>query len=156
MNDFWWRLPLLRGLSPLRRGFVEAVFVIFSVAVVADFGINRFFSDPALVSNSLSQIGATLLVAYAVQTGWVIQASRSRGQDRENWVGMTAGIGCSALTGIIVALSLSAHQERLDLLEGFGFSWAVTAIGVLGIWTALQTWSMYDLNHRFNAEYPDE
>lgn len=156
MREFWWKLPVLRGLSPLRRGFVEAVWVIFLTSAVAGYGINQVFSDPAKVSEPLAQIGATLLVAFAVQTGWVVQASRKRGDDRENWVGMTAGIGSCALLGILVALCLSVHTEPLDLLEGFGFAWVVASVGFLGVWTALQAWAMYDLHHAFNTEYPDE
>jgi hypothetical protein len=156
MNGWWWKLPVLRGLSPIRRGFVEAVWMIFLLAAVAGYGINQLFSDPAIVSESFAQIGATLLVAFAVQTGWVVQASRRRGQERENWVGMTTGIGSSALVGILIALCLSTHEEPLGLLESFGFAWVVASIGFLGIWTALQAWAMYDLTHAFSTEYPDE
>lgn len=140
----------------MRRGFVEATAAIFFAAVLAGYGINQFFSNPARVSELLAQIGATLLVAFTVQAGWVIQTSRQRGADRENWVGMATGIGSCALTGILVALGLSAHEEPLGLLEGFGFAWAVASVGFLGLWTALQPWAIYDLNHSFHTEYPDE
>ena len=140
----------------MRRGFVEAVATIFFISALTGYAVNQFFSDPAGTSEPLAQIGATLLVAYAVQAGWVIQTSRKRGAERENWVGLTAGIGCSALVGIFVALCLSAQEEPLGLLGGFGFAWAVVSVGLLGLWTALQPWAMYDLNHSFNTEYPDE
>lgn len=140
----------------MRQGFVEAIAVISFVAVIAGFGINQLFSDPARVSEALAQIGATLLVAYVVQTGWVIQTSRKRGTDRENWVGMTTGVGSCALVGILIALCLSPHEEPLGLIEGFGFAWATISIGFLGLWTAIQPWAIYDLNHAFNTEYPDE
>lgn len=140
----------------MRRGFTESVAVIFFVSAVAGYGINQLFSNPASVSEPLAQIGATLLVAYTVQTGWVIQTSRHRGADRENWVGITTGLGCCALVGILIALCLSPHEERLSLLEGFGFAWAVISVGLLGLWTAIQPWAIYDLNHSFNTEYPDE
>ncbi|HEY6144825.1 MAG TPA: hypothetical protein VIV13_01015, partial [Solirubrobacterales bacterium] len=133
MKGFWWKFPLLRSLSPMRRGFVEAVWMIFLASVLTGYAINIAFSDPAAVSEPLAQIGATLLVAYAVQTGWVVQNSRKRGGDRENWVGMASGIGCCTLVGVFVALCLSPHQESLDLLEGFGFAWAVISIGFLGL-----------------------
>jgi len=140
----------------MRRGFVEAVAVIFFVSALTGYGLSLIFSSPAGISEPLAQIGATLLVAYTVQTGWVIQTSRKRGADRENWVGMTSGIGCCALTGILVALWLSAHKEPFGLLEAFGFAWAMASIGFLGLWTALQPWAIYDLNHSFTTEYPDE
>jgi uncharacterized membrane protein YfcA len=156
VKEFWWKIPVLRGLSPMLRGFTESVAVIFFVSAVTGYGINQLFSDPAEVSEPFAQIGATLLVAYTVQTGWVIQSSRKRGADRENWVGMAVGVGCCALIGILIALCLSPHEESLDLLESFGFAWVVTSVLLLGLWTALQPWAMYDLNHSFNTEYHDE
>jgi len=125
-------------------------------SVFTGYAINAVFSDPASVSEPLAQIGATLLVAYAVQTGWVVQNSRKRGADRENWVGVASGVGCCALIGVFIALCLSPHQESLDLLEGLGFAWAVISIGFLGLWTALQTWAMYDLAHSFSTEYHED
>jgi hypothetical protein len=148
-------MSVLRKLSPTRRGVVEAASTILGASVVAGYGINRLFSDPAAVSGSLAQIGATLLVAYAVQVGWVIQNSRKRGASRENWAGATTGVGCSGLTGIVIALCLST-KHSLNLLEELGFAWSVMSIGFLGLWIAVQPWAMYDMNHRFNTEYPDE
>jgi hypothetical protein len=156
MKDFWWKLPVLRGLSPMRRGFMEAAAGIFFSAALAGYGINQIFSDPARIAEPLAQIGATLLVAYTVQTAWIIQTSRKRGADRENWVGVATGLGSCALIGVLIALALSPHEEALGLLEGFAFAWAVTSIGSLGLWTALQPWATYDLNHAFKTEYPDE
>jgi hypothetical protein len=148
-------MAVIRRLSPTRRGFFEAVFVIFFASVAAGYGINRLFSNPSAVSDSLAQIGATLLVAYAVQVGWVIQNSRTRGSNRENWAGVTTGVGCSGLIGIAIGLCLSS-KESLSLVEEFGFSWAVMSVGFLGLWIAIQPWAMYDMHHRFNTEYPDE
>ena len=156
MKEFWWKMPILRRLSPLRRGFVEAVWVIFLAAAIAGYGINQLFPDPATVSEPFALIGATLLVAFAVQTGWIVQTSRKRGPDRENWIGLTTGISSSALIGILIALCLSAHREPLGLIESFGFAWVVVSIGFMGLWTALQPWTVYDLNHAFNTEYPDD
>jgi hypothetical protein len=156
MKNFWWKLPVLRRLSPMGRGFAEAVAVVSLAAAMAGYGINVLFSDPATVAEPLAQIGATLLVAFTVQTGWVLQSSRSRGAERENWVGISSGLGCCALVAIIIALCLSPHGETLSLLEGFGFAWAVMSVFFLGLWLALQPWAMYDLVHHFNTEYPDE
>lgn len=99
----------------MRRGFVEAVWMIFLTAAVAGYGINQLFSDPAMVSDSLAQIGATLLVAFAVQTGWVVQTSRKRGKDRENWVGMTTGVASSATSGRYRAPSHQRPHDRRRL-----------------------------------------
>jgi uncharacterized membrane protein YfcA len=140
----------------MRRGFFEAAVVVFFTSAIAGAGINQLFSDPARVCEPLAQIGATLLVAYAVQVAWAIQHSRDRGPDRENWVGITTGLGVCALIGVLAALCLSVHEEPLNLLEGLGFAWVVMSIGLLGLWIAIQPWVMYEWTHRFNTEYPDE
>jgi hypothetical protein len=157
MKEFWWKLPVLRGLSPLRRGFVEAVAFISLSSALCTWVLHEFISEASAgLCGSLAQIGATLLVAYAVHTAWVLQNSRKRSAQRENWVGITSGIGSCALTGIGIALLLSDPHGSLDWIEAFGLGWAFISVAFLGIWIALQPWAMYDLVHWFNTEYPDE
>jgi putative flippase GtrA len=140
----------------MRRGFLEAFAVTFGIALLTAVALNQLFSNPAQASAALAQISATLLVAYAVQMSWVLQNSRKRGSDRENWVGITTGLGVCAVTGIGVAIALSSHHEPLNWLEGFGFAWAVSSSALLGFWIAVQPWAMYEWTHWFNTEYPDE
>jgi len=58
------------------------------------------FSSEAL--SDIAQIGATLLVAYAVEMAWFVKESRVRGRKRENWVGSPRSarvrVGCGELT----------------------------------------------------------
>lgn len=156
MNGFWWRLPLLRGLSPMSRGVLEALATTFGCTLVSFVGIHRLFPDPAHTAGALAQIGATLLVAYAIQMSWALQTSRKRGSQRENWVGVTSGIGFCALISIALALALADHHEPLNWLEAFAFGWVVVGIALLGIWIAFQPWAMYHWTHSFHTEYPDE
>jgi hypothetical protein len=157
MGEFWWEWPVLRGLSPMNRGFVEALAVVLIASALGGFGINWLFSDPTgQLCGSLAQVGATLLVAYALQIGWVLENSRKRGVNRENWVGLTMGLACSALVGIGIALALSTRSGALDLAQGFGFAWTVVSVAMLGVSVALAPWAMYHWTHSFNTEYPDE
>jgi amino acid transporter len=156
MKGFWWKLPLLRGLSPFSRGLLEAVATTFGCTFISFVGLYQLFPEPAHAAGALAQIGATLLVAYAVQMSWALQASRKRGSDRENWVGVTSGVGLCALIGILLALALAGHREPLNWLESFAFGWVVVATALLGIWIAFQPWAMYHWTHLFNTEYPDE
>jgi hypothetical protein len=141
----------------MRKGLLESSAVISTVAAVLTYGLNRLVDGPsAHFFESLAQIGATVLVAYAVQTAWVLQVSHKRGAARENWVGMTTGLGVCAFLGIGIALFLSNHLGALGWLEECGFAWAIVSIGFLGLWIALQPWAMYEWTHWFNTEYPDE
>ncbi len=156
MKGFWWKLPVLRDLSPMSRGVLEAVATTFGCTLVSFFGLYHLFPEPAHTASALAQIGATLLVAYAVQMSWALQASRKRGSQRENWVGVTTGVGFCALVGILIALALAGHDESFNWLESFAFGWVVIAIALLGIWVAFQPWAIYHWTHSFNTEYPDE
>lgn len=156
MTGFWTRLPGIRALSPFTRGVLEAVGVIFGCALLAFIGIYHLFPEPDKTAAALAQIGATLLIAYAVQTSWVLQASRKRGSQRENWVGVTSGVGLCALIGVFAALALAGHDEPLNWLEAFAFGWVVVANALLGAWIAFQPWAMYHWTHWFGTEYPDD
>lgn len=156
MKEFWWKLPGLRGLSPLVKGVLEAVATVFLCTAVSFWGIYGLFPDPAQTCSALAQIGATLLVAYTVSMSWVLQASRKRGPGRENWVGVTTGVGFCALTAIILGLALAGHHEQFNWFEAFAFGWVIIANAMLGVWIAIQPWAMYHWTHWFSTEYPDE
>jgi hypothetical protein len=157
MKGIWWKMPILRGLSPMRRGIVEAFGFVLVVSLASSLLLHRAFAEPTShLCEALAQIGATLLVAYAVETSWVLQSSRRRGSDRENWVGVMAGLGGFALLGIGFALALSSYRDPFSLLQELGFAWAIVSIGMLGIWVAIQPWAMYEWTHSLNTEYPDE
>lgn len=119
MRGLWWKLPVLRRLSPMSRGLLEAFNATLAFAFLACLGLNTLFSDAPGVSAALAQIDATLLVAYAVQMSWVLQNSRKRGKDRENWVGVTAGLGTCSVIGIGLALALSSHPEPFTGLRNW-------------------------------------
>lgn len=157
MKEFWWKLPLLRRMSAFQRGLIEPVAGAAVVAAVMAVTGHRYTSDPSAdLCSSLAQIGATLLIAYAVQMSWVLENSRKRGATRENWVGFTCGIGLCSVVGIGLALILSDHGGPLGWLADYGFSWSIVSLAFLGGWIAFQPWAMYDWTHWFSTEYPDE
>jgi hypothetical protein len=157
MKGFWWKLPWLRALSPMGRGFLVAGIGVGVGAAPTALVVSVAGRAPAgSTYGVLAEVGGTLLVAYAVTTGWVLQASMRRDRDRENWVGFVAGLGLCALVGIAAAMALSGHDGRLEGLEMLAFAWSVFSILMLGAFTAAQPWLLYHWTHAFNAEYPDE
>jgi uncharacterized membrane protein YfcA len=157
MKGFWWKLPVLRGLSPLRRGFIETVAMISSATLVTVPGL--LFLDPAIpreTFDAAAQIGATLLVAYAVETSWWLKSHRIRNSNRENWVGYTSGIGACAFLGVIVALGLSIGSGDLNGIQTLGLAWSALTLTVLGALVATLPLLIYEWTHLLQAEYPEE
>jgi drug/metabolite transporter (DMT)-like permease len=126
----------------------------FSVAGVIVIKGHISFSSEAL--SDIAQIGATLLVAYAVEMAWFVKESRTRGRKRENWVGFVAGIGFSSALGIMSAVALVSHEGSSNFLEAVGLVWTLFSVGLLGLLVALLPYLLYDLVHTLHAEYPDE
>ena len=157
MKAFWLKLPVLRGLSPLRRGSVETVAAISGATLISFSGLVLMdLSVPPETLGAGAQIGATLLIAYAVETSWWLKSSRIRGSDRENWVGYAAGVGACAFLGVLIALWLSAGSGHLNAIEKLGFAWALLTMAVLGGLVSTLPLLIYEWTHHLQAEYPDE
>lgn len=157
MRGFWWKLPVLRDLSPLRRGFVETIGWI-AVATSAS-SLSLLWARPHVPPETFdagAQIGATLLIAYAVETSWWLKSSRIRSSNRENWVGFTAGTGACAFLGVVIALWLSTGTGDLNALETLGFAWATMTLLLLGGLVATLPLLIYEWTHHLQAEYPEE
>ena len=118
-------------------------------------GSNAHFtlSDEAL--SDLAQIGATLLVAYAIETSWFVKESRTRGRERENWVGFVAGIGISSVIGIAIAIAL-VGVESSGFLATLGVTWTFFSLGFLAFLVACWPYVIYEWVHEIHAEYSDE
>lgn len=145
-------------MSPFWRGFAVALgFMLigaFGVAGAVVLEGHIRLSSEAL--SDIAQIGATLLVAYAVEMAWFVKESRTRGRKRENWVGFVAGIGFSSALGIMSAVALVSHRGPSTFLEAVGLVWTLFSVGFLGILVALLPYLLHDLVHTLHVEYPDE
>lgn len=157
VSGFWWKLPVLRDLSPLRRGFVETIGVISGATTISFLGL--LLTDlnvPPETLDAGAQIGATLLIAYAVETSWWLKSSRIRSSNRENWVGYSSGIGVCAFLGVIIALWLSTGSGNLDEIGKLGLAWVLLTLTLLGGLVATLPLLIYEWTHHLQAEYPDE
>jgi cytochrome bd-type quinol oxidase subunit 2 len=105
--------------------------------------------------SDLAQIGATLLIAYAIETSWFVKESRTRGRERENWIGFVAGIGLSSVIGIAIAIALVGAKSS-SFLATLGVTWMLFSLGFLSVLVACWPYVIYSWVHSIRAEYSDE
>lgn len=158
MKGLVWKLPLLRRLSHLQRGLGLGLGVIFLGSVLF-----ASFEEPLLsglsnqILSDMAQIGATLLVAYAVETSWLVKQSHGRGSDSERWIGFVAGLGAAGALGIAFAVALLGHAEGpFNSIEQWAAAWAVFSLGLLAGLVGVLPYVLYEWRHALNTEYPDE
>jgi hypothetical protein len=159
MGEVVWKLPGLRRMSSFQRGFSLAGGLIFFVSLaLALFDGSITAKLPHAILSDIGQIGATLLVAYAVETSWLIKRSRSRGSEKENFVGFAAGLGSCGALGIAFAVALLGHPKGLPFtdLEHFAAAWAMFSVTLLAGLVAMLPFVLYEWAHSINTEYPDE
>lgn len=157
MKGFWWKLPIFRGLSPVRQGFAEFLTALgFSTALCLPFFHWASPEIPAETFDAMAQIGATLLIAYAVETSWWLKVSRRRSGTRENWVGYVSGIGLAGFIGVGASLILSTNPLDLSWFESYLMVWAFITLLLLGSLVAILPLLIYEWTHTLQAEYPDK
>jgi hypothetical protein len=84
--------------------------------------------------HSIAEIGATLLVAWAVEATWMASNNRRQGDKREDWLGSIAGFGVCGLLALVVALVVAEHRaaNHGNFLDDIGLWWSVVALFTLG------------------------
>jgi hypothetical protein len=141
----------------MRRGLLIAFAWIASLTVCLIWMVDQTASEPSPgLCGTLAQVGATLLIAYAVEIAGFVKALRRRDGDQEKWLGFVTGIGACGLAGIGVALALGERTGDLTMVQEIGFSWAIGTIGMLGVVATSIPYLMYEWTHSLQAEYPDE
>jgi hypothetical protein len=111
---------------------------------------------PPAAFGHLAQVGAALLISYAIETSWLLKESVARSARRENWVGFVSGTGLAGLGGIACALILSAHHGPLTWIEGMAFAWSCASLLLLGSLVALLPLLIYEWAHDLRVEYSDD
>jgi putative flippase GtrA len=145
-------------MSPFAKGFRVAFSSMAggagSVALVLiGAGASFTLSDQAL--SDIAQIGATLLVAYAIETSWLVKESPARGARRENWLGFVVGIGVSSAIGIGIAIAL-VGREPATFLGTASSTWMLFSVGFLAFLVAMLPYVLHEWVHTAHTEYPDE
>jgi hypothetical protein len=150
MQEFWWRLPLVRRLHPLARGLVVTGFIELILAAALVFSLHNSISHPQReFLGDLAGVGATIFVAFVIEMAAIMLWSTSYDAEDDALSGETAGFGFAALLGIGFALALSNHGEShaLSWLEALGLSWSFVSLGILGAIVAAYPLLIYE-RHR--------
>lgn len=96
MEELVWKLPLLRRLSGIWRGVVIAGFLTALVsASLIPISPSLPSGSSSTLFDTLAEIGATLLIAYAVEQAALIRALGIRDLPREEFTGFAVAVGLS-------------------------------------------------------------
>jgi cytochrome bd-type quinol oxidase subunit 2 len=141
----------------MRRGLLKTVPLIAVLSGCIYVLLNAFTSEiTASPLDDLAQIGATLFIAYALETASLVKIDGSRDAKHEEWLGVVTAFGACAFLGIGICLVLNDGSKSLNDLESAAFSVAVTSIGMLGILVAAFPYLWYEWIHQLRTRTSDE
>jgi hypothetical protein len=124
----------------MRRGFVTGLVVISLLGLCLCWGLAILAAEPsAELLRYMAAIGATLLIAYAIEMSAVVRADYVRSPLRESWIGFVVGLGVCGLAAIVVSLALGERSEAHDWLwvDQGAFAFATGALFMLGVLVTL-------------------
>ena len=130
----------------MRRGFAEGAIGALGLWLAVLLGV-AFVPPPSeQLLSDVAGIGATLLIAYAVEVTWLVKVSEVASLTREEWIGFVTSFGVAGLIGIAVALGLAEHLAagHRNWLDHVGFAWVVSSLGLLGLSVAAQPLMTYE------------
>ena len=154
VQGFPWNLPLLQRLTPLWRGVLKSLGLI----ILAAAGLSYMFisARPSTTeSESIAQIGAAFLIAYGVETTWVIRETNERSGFYQSWLGLITGFAVCGLSGIVLATVLAGGSGKSDVRE-VGFAWSCGSILMLGVIVAVTPVLTYEWRRQMMVEFDDE
>ncbi|MEZ5078358.1 MAG: hypothetical protein R2725_13060 [Solirubrobacterales bacterium] len=138
--------------SAALRGFLGATLTALAGALALLPLVDATDLSPsAELLRGLAQVGATLLVAYAVEAAWLPTASTGRGASRGSWLGYAAGIGVALALGLA-----EADTGSLSLIGQLGLAWVLFSLPLLGLLVVLLPLLLYEWADAARTENPDE
>jgi hypothetical protein len=134
-------------LGPFFSGLIEGIGSPLAVTLMF-WGVaeSRSVAVPAAdVFRDLAQIGAALLIAFAVATTGASKTIGKDLRDHLNWLGVTCGLGLCGFLAVAGSVALTAHRKAghsgwLDIL---GLCWAATCLGLIGILVAFLPYAAF-------------
>jgi hypothetical protein len=83
----------------------------------------------------MAAIGATFLIAYAIEFSAVVRDAYRRSAKRESWIGSAVGFGAAGLFAIVASLALAerAEVQHWGWLDSGVFAFSIVALCLLGM-----------------------
>jgi hypothetical protein len=154
VQGFFWKLPLLRRLTPMWRGGLQCLFLVTFMAV--GFGVAFVIDRPSTnEANTVATVGAAFLVAYGVETTWVTRETNQRSGPYQTWLGLITGLALCGLGGIVISVWL-AGGSGTSVIRELGFAWSFGSIFTLGAMVAVTPLFTYEWRRQLMTEFDDE
>jgi hypothetical protein len=142
----------LKDLNPSYVGFATTFSIAVGNAFLGWYLFARVAERPsAELLRYMAAIGATFLIAYAVECSAPMRERRRLSRRQKNWVGNVTGAGAAGMLGIIVALALAERAEvgHWTSLDALFLSFAAGSLILLGFLvvflpTVAYEWSQLD------------
>lgn len=130
----------MRRLNPLYIGFAQILVVIPFLAAMLAVLLSSMPAPSAESMRSVAGIGVALLLGYVIEAVWMVGRLERTDDDREDWLGGTAGFALCGLVAIAVALLVAAHRDagHSNYLDSLGLWFVAISLGILGIFVSLQ------------------
>jgi hypothetical protein len=156
VTDWLWRLPWLRGRTPLQRGLFGSVGLTLTLGLVCLVTSQHFFRDPPHgLLIGIGGVGATIYIAYVVGMSSLLRETKVRNGERESFVGTLTGFGISGFFGIGILLVLDAQPRPLHWFQAFGFACGAVCLFCLGVMVSALPLIAYDAARTAHMN-PDE
>lgn len=120
-------------LEPTSKGIANALFSVAAASLGGYFFFNAVpLASPDLL-RTIATIGTTLLLAYVVETVWLVQRAQ-RDDEYEEWLGFVTGAGIAGFLGVVFALLLSEHRAagHANFIDEIGVAWVAVSLLILG------------------------
>lgn len=121
------------------------------LALAFEYGFGGIAAPSTEMMYGIAQVGVAIILGYVIEAVWMVSRLERTGDDREDWLGWSAGLGLSGLVAVVVAFLIGAHRAggHANFLDAIGLGWVVSALFTLGVTVALQPvvvdrWSVGD------------
>lgn len=131
--------PTFSSLEPVPKGIALSLVSVGGITIACYFIFSSIPAASAEMLRTLALIGASFVIAYAVEAAWLV-SNVEMTEDHEEWLGFLVGIGIAGLLSIAIALLLAEHRAlgHRDAIDDLGLGWVVGSLTILGILLILQ------------------
>jgi hypothetical protein len=137
-----------------RGGFKAVALILF---VTLALGISFVLHRPATSeADTVAQIGAAFLIAYGVETTWVVRETNLRSSSYQTWLGLITGLAVCGLSGIVISAGLASDDSGTSTLREVAFAWSCASVFILGVLVAVTPVLSYEWRHQLKTEFDDE